>query len=142
MTSTPNNATFNMSGMEGAKTGKILVSGTLSYLVVDEETVGFNPDSWSMWSEASTIPVRENLRDDADKENYSTAANMGETDRMDVEVVDSDDEEHEVTLKEILSDNLNNTTVNIEEGTEEPEVVIASIRHFNVQSRTYGNGAI
>ena len=155
MTSTPNNVTFNMSDMEGSRTGRILVSGTLSYVVVDEEQEGFNPDSWSLWSDASTIPIRDNLRDEANKENYSTAVNVGESDRMEAEVVESDDDEHQVTLKEILSNNLNNTTVNIEDEPmvniedeptvniedepeiepepEKPEVVIESVRHFNVQ---------
>ena len=137
MTSTPN-MSFNKS--EGPKFGKLVVSGTLSFVMIDEEE-GRNVDSWSLWSEASTIPVR---RGDSVKEISGTAVEVDEPERMeDVIEVNSEDDEHQVTLKEILSSDNTNSTINIE---EEPMEVITdklvvepelekpeAVRQFNVQ---------
>ena len=83
----------------------------------------------------------DNLRGESNKENFSRITNVEESERMEEVVeVDSDEDEHQLTLKEILSNDNNNETVNIEdeptmdiEPAVEPEPEKPEGRQFNVQ---------
>ena len=123
MMSTPNGS---YSKSNSPKTGKIVVSGTLEFTVVDEDEV-YNSDRWSVWSEESTIPkMRRNSNEENELPVGTVDVGEEETrmEEVDQGVEDVEEELNEISMKDIILSGDENATITIEDDMEDGKVCI------------------